>query len=149
MMLDVLEKVLDNMEFKYSRLDGSSKVDTRQDLIDEFSENTDITVFLLSTKAGGFGINLTAANVVILYDLDPNPHNDKQAEDRAHRVGQTKDVTIIRLISEDTVEENIFKMANVKLRLDQSVSFDQNDDDSENGEKDENIKSLVQSALQL
>lgn len=88
--------------------------------------------------------------MVILYDLDPNPHNDKQAEDRAHRVGQTKDVTIIRLISEDTVEENIFKMANVKLRLDQSVSFDQNDEsDGENGEKDENIKSLVQSALQL
>ncbi|KAG2186212.1 hypothetical protein INT43_002650, partial [Umbelopsis isabellina] len=149
MMLDVLEKVLDNMDFKYSRLDGSSKVDTRQDLIDEFSENPDITVFLLSTKAGGFGINLTAANVVILYDLDPNPHNDKQAEDRAHRVGQTKDVTVIRLISEDTVEENIFRMANVKLRLDQSVSFDQNDESgSENREKDENIKSLVQSALQ-
>jgi SWI/SNF-related matrix-associated actin-dependent regulator 1 of chromatin subfamily A len=61
MMLDVLEEVLDNMQFRYSRLDGSSKVDTRQGLIDEFSENTDITVFLLSTKAGGFGINLTAA----------------------------------------------------------------------------------------
>ncbi|KAM3589396.1 DNA-dependent ATPase fun30 [Umbelopsis sp. WA50703] len=150
MMLDVLEEVLDNMQFRYSRLDGSSKVDTRQGLIDEFSENTDITVFLLSTKAGGFGINLTAANVVILYDLDPNPHNDKQAEDRAHRVGQTKEVTVVRLISEDTVEENIYKMANVKLRLDQSVSFDQDDEsDSESGEKEENIKSLVQSALHL
>jgi SWI/SNF-related matrix-associated actin-dependent regulator 1 of chromatin subfamily A len=88
--------------------------------------------------------------VVILYDLDPNPHNDKQAEDRAHRVGQTKEVTVVRLISEDTVEENIYKMANVKLRLDQSVSFDQDDEsDSESGEKEENIKSLVQSALHL
>jgi SWI/SNF-related matrix-associated actin-dependent regulator of chromatin subfamily A containing DEAD/H box 1 len=61
MMLDVLEDVLGNMGFRYSRLDGSSKVDTRQDLIDDFSADPDITVFLLSTKAGGFGINLTAA----------------------------------------------------------------------------------------
>jgi SWI/SNF-related matrix-associated actin-dependent regulator of chromatin subfamily A containing DEAD/H box 1 len=88
-----------------------------------------------------------------LYDLDPNPHNDKQAEDRAHRVGQTRDVTVIRLISENTVEENILKMAEVKLRLDQSVSFDQGDtseedeEDGANGE--EKIASLVQSALHL
>jgi SWI/SNF-related matrix-associated actin-dependent regulator 1 of chromatin subfamily A len=87
---------------------------------------------------------------VILYDLDPNPHNDKQAEDRAHRVGQVRDVTIIRLASENTVEENIFQMAQVKLRLDQSVSFgresvsDEEDDDGE-----PNIQSLVASALHI
>ncbi|KAH8547888.1 SNF2 family N-terminal domain-containing protein [Umbelopsis sp. PMI_123] len=150
MMLDVLEEVLNIMGFRYSRLDGSSKVETRQDLIDGFSADPDITVFLLSTKAGGFGINLTAANAVILYDLDPNPHNDKQAEDRAHRVGQVRDVTIIRLASENTVEENIFQMAQVKLRLDQSVSFgresvsDEEDDDGE-----PNIQSLVASALHI
>jgi hypothetical protein len=62
----------------------------RQGLIDEYNENSDVSVFLVSTKAGGVGINLTAANVVILHDIDYNPYNDKQAEDRCHRVGQTK-----------------------------------------------------------
>lgn len=62
----------------------------RQDLINEYSENNDIFVFLLSTKAGGLGINLTAADTVIIHDIDFNPYNDKQAEDRCHRVGQTK-----------------------------------------------------------
>ncbi|KAI8583198.1 hypothetical protein K450DRAFT_170107 [Umbelopsis ramanniana AG] len=150
MMLDVLEDVLGKMGFRYSRLDGSSKVDTRQDLIDDFSADPDITVFLLSTKAGGFGINLTAANTVILYDLDPNPHNDKQAEDRAHRVGQARDVTVIRLVSENTVEENIFQMAEVKLRLDQSVSFGrENESDEEDADSEPNLKSLVESALHI
>ncbi|KAI9289371.1 P-loop containing nucleoside triphosphate hydrolase protein [Umbelopsis sp. AD052] len=150
MMLDVLEDVLGHMGFRYSRLDGSSKVDTRQDLIDDFSADPDITVFLLSTKAGGFGINLTAANTVILYDLDPNPHNDKQAEDRAHRVGQARDVTVIRLVSENTVEENIFQMAEVKLRLDQSVSFGrENESDEEDADGEPNLKSLVESALHI
>lgn len=62
----------------------------RQDLIDEFSNDSSIFVFLLSTRAGGLGINLTAANVVILHDIDFNPYNDKQAEDRCHRIGQTR-----------------------------------------------------------
>jgi len=70
----------------------------RQVLIDEFTNDPDIFVFLLSTKAGGLGINLTAANVVILHDIDFNPYNDKQAEDRCHRVGQTKFVFICRYL---------------------------------------------------
>ncbi len=65
-------------------------IDFRQDLIDDYNENSDVFAFLISTKAGGVGINLTAANVVILHDIDYNPYNDKQAEDRCHRVGQTK-----------------------------------------------------------
>src|ERR1700730_15058157 len=93
------------------------------------------------------------SSVVILYDLDPNPHNDKQAEDRAHRVGQVKDVTVIRLISENTVEENIHQMAEVKLRLDQSVSFNRDDAaDEEHGSEDSsdaNMSSLVKSALHM
>lgn len=74
----------------YSRLDGQTPVMERQDLIDEYTEDSDIFVFLLSTRAGGLGINLTAADTVIIHDIDFNPYNDKQAEDRCHRVGQTK-----------------------------------------------------------
>jgi SWI/SNF-related matrix-associated actin-dependent regulator of chromatin subfamily A containing DEAD/H box 1 len=77
-MLDVLERVLETMGFNFIRLDGQTPLPERQDLIDEFQSDETITVFLLSTKAGGFGINLTAANVVILYDIDFNPHNDAQ-----------------------------------------------------------------------
>ncbi|OZJ02655.1 hypothetical protein BZG36_04412 [Bifiguratus adelaidae] len=123
MMLDILEKVMNSMNLTFLRLDGSSKVETRQALIDEYNEgDANIPVFLLSTKAAGLGINLTSANVVILYDIDFNPHNDKQAEDRAHRVGQTRDVHVIKLISKDTVENNIHRMADYKLKLDQSIS---------------------------
>ena len=75
---------------RFNRLDGSTPVQERQTLIDQFNEDPDIFIFILSTKAGGLGINLTAANTVILHDLDFNPYNDKQAEDRCHRVGQTR-----------------------------------------------------------
>lgn len=71
----------------------------RQELIDQFTEEEDIFIFLLSTKAGGLGINLTAANTVILHDIDFNPYNDKQAEDRCHRVGQTRWVQRLRVMS--------------------------------------------------
>lgn len=62
----------------------------RQDLIDEYNQDPSILIFMLSTRAGGLGINLTTADTVIIHDVDPNPHNDKQAEDRCHRIGQTK-----------------------------------------------------------
>ncbi|KAI9315776.1 hypothetical protein BX666DRAFT_347644 [Dichotomocladium elegans] len=84
-LLDILELVMDTLNIKYLRLDGETKLADRQILIDQFNEDKSIDVFLLSTKAGGFGINLTSANVVVLYDLDFNPQNDRQAEDRAHR----------------------------------------------------------------
>ncbi|CAO3653157.1 unnamed protein product [Mucor hiemalis] len=84
-MLDILEMVMNTLDVSYVRLDGETKVLERQNVIDDFNESEDISVFLLSTKAGGFGINLTSANVVVLYDLDFNPQNDRQAEDRAHR----------------------------------------------------------------
>ena len=81
---------------RYLRLDGQTPVQERQFLIDDFNKDPDIFIFILSTRAGGLGINLTAANTVILHDLDFNPYNDKQAEDRCHRLGQTKEVKIIR-----------------------------------------------------
>ena len=82
--------------FRYLRLDGQTPVQERQYLIDEFNKDPDIFIFILSTRAGGLGINLTAANTVILHDLDFNPYNDKQAEDRCHRLGQTREVKILR-----------------------------------------------------
>ncbi|KAG0335851.1 hypothetical protein BG004_008297 [Podila humilis] len=124
MMLNILESVLKTMKIKYLRMDGQTKVDERQPMIDSFNDDSSYKVFILSTKAGGFGINLTGANVVIMYDQDFNPQNDKQAEDRAHRVGQTREVEVIKLISKGTVEEQIHQLANLKLKLDQHVSQD-------------------------
>jgi SWI/SNF-related matrix-associated actin-dependent regulator 1 of chromatin subfamily A len=94
----------------------------RQDLIDQYNNDEEVFVFLLSTKAGGLGINLTAADVVIFHDIDFNPYNDKQAEDRCHRVGQTKEVTIYRLICEGTVEEGMLGCAQAKLNLEEDVT---------------------------
>ncbi|KAF9409640.1 hypothetical protein BGZ94_001896 [Podila epigama] len=124
MVLTILESVLKTMQIKYLRMDGQTKVEERQPLIDSFNDDTSYKVFILSTKAGGFGINLTGANVVIMYDQDFNPQNDKQAEDRAHRVGQTREVQVIKLLAKNTVEEQIYQLANLKLKLDQHVSQD-------------------------
>jgi SWI/SNF-related matrix-associated actin-dependent regulator 1 of chromatin subfamily A len=121
-MLDILETVLDSLNYNYLRLDGQTPVTERQEIIDNFNNSPDIFIFLLSTKAGGFGINLTSANVVIIYDLDFNPHNDKQAEDRAHRVGQTRDVTVMKFITLGTIEESILNMSTMKLKLDKKIS---------------------------
>lgn len=148
-MLNILERVLDILGITYLRMDGQTQVDMRQDMIDKFYNETDITVFLLSTKAGGFGINLTCANTVIIYDLSFNPHDDKQAEDRAHRVGQTRDVNVIRLITKNTIEENILELANTKLALDRSVSGE--DDQESNSEKvaDQNEKLIASQVLKI
>ncbi|GAA6005929.1 hypothetical protein JCM10207_007278 [Rhodosporidiobolus poonsookiae] len=121
-VLDLLEVVLDTMEIKYLKLTGQTQVADRQALVDAFNQNEDITVFLLSTRAGGLGLNLTAANTVIFYDCDYNPHNDKQAEDRAYRIGQTRDVNIVRLVTKDSLDEAMLQLANTKLKLDSEVS---------------------------
>ncbi|EEB06822.1 ISWI chromatin-remodeling complex ATPase ISW2 [Schizosaccharomyces japonicus yFS275] len=120
-VLDILEFALKSMDVKYLRMDGSTPVETRQGLIDMFSTKPKYKLFLLSTKAGGFGINLTAANVVIMYDCSFNPFDDLQAEDRAHRVGQTRPVSIYRLVTENTIDENIQKLAFAKLALESSM----------------------------
>ena len=122
MMLDILEKYLDIRGYGYLRLDGSTAVDERQELIDLYSSDPNIFIFLLSTRAGGLGINLTAADTVIIHDIDFNPYNDKQAEDRAHRMGQTKPVTIHKLISEGSIEEGMLMVANEKLQLEREVT---------------------------
>ncbi|KAG0140885.1 hypothetical protein CROQUDRAFT_52577 [Cronartium quercuum f. sp. fusiforme G11] len=124
-MLSILEKVLKTIGIKYLTLTGSTSVSERQPLVDEFTSDESITVFLLSTKAGGLGINLVAADTVVIYDQDFNPHNDRQAEDRAYRLGQKRDVRVMRFVTKQTIEEDIWKLAQTKLALDTSVSKDQ------------------------
>ncbi|RYG70441.1 hypothetical protein EON64_00170 [archaeon] len=117
-MLDILEIFLNLHQFTFVRLDGSTSVDKRQYLMDRFNNDEKIFVFILSTRSGGLGINLTGANHVIFYDTDWNPAMDAQAQDRAHRIGQTRDVHIYRLITESTIEENILLKNRQKKKLD-------------------------------
>jgi SWI/SNF-related matrix-associated actin-dependent regulator 1 of chromatin subfamily A len=98
-VMDLLEQALTTLDIGYLRIDGNTPVEARQDLIDQYHSETDIMVFLLSTKAGGFGINLACANKVIIFDSSFNPHDDAQASDRAHRVGQTREVEVIRFVT--------------------------------------------------
>ncbi|KAL4883279.1 SNF2 family N-terminal domain-containing protein [Aspergillus karnatakaensis] len=110
-MIDLMEEYLTYRNYKYCRLDGSTKLEDRRDTVADFQQRPDIFVFLLSTRAGGLGINLTAADTVIFYDSDWNPTIDSQAMDRAHRLGQTRQVTVYRLITRNTIEERIRKRA--------------------------------------
>ncbi len=116
-VLDVLEAFLNYHGYVYLRLDGSTKVEQRQVLMERFNNNDRYFCFILSTRSGGVGINLTGADTVVFYDSDWNPTMDAQAQDRCHRIGQTRDVHIYRLVSERTVEENILKKANQKRML--------------------------------
>ncbi|KAH7417325.1 SNF2 family N-terminal domain-containing protein [Cadophora sp. MPI-SDFR-AT-0126] len=120
-VLDILEQFLNIHGHKYLRLDGSTKIEQRQVLTDRFNNDTRILAFILSTRSGGLGINLTGADTVIFYDLDWNPAMDKQCQDRCHRIGQTRDVHIYRLVSEHTIEANILRKASQKQMLDDVV----------------------------
>ncbi|ORY09922.1 SNF2 family N-terminal domain-domain-containing protein [Clohesyomyces aquaticus] len=110
-MIDLMEEYLTYRGYKYCRLDGSTKLEDRRDTVADFQSRPEIFIFLLSTRAGGLGINLTSADTVIFYDSDWNPTIDSQAMDRAHRLGQTKQVTVYRLITSGTIEERIRKRA--------------------------------------
>ncbi|XP_055041517.2 chromatin-remodeling ATPase INO80 [Misgurnus anguillicaudatus] len=120
-MIDLLEEYMVYRKHTYMRLDGSSKISERRDMVADFQSRTDIFVFLLSTRAGGLGINLTAADTVIFYDSDWNPTVDQQAMDRAHRLGQTKQVTVYRLICKGTIEERILQRAKEKSEIQRMV----------------------------
>ncbi|RZC42894.1 SWI/SNF-related matrix-associated actin-dependent regulator of chromatin subfamily A containing DEAD/H box 1 -like protein [Asbolus verrucosus] len=126
-MLNVMEDYLKIRKYNYLRMDGSTPVNERQELIDEYTEDSSIFIFLLSTRAGGLGINLTSADTVIIHDIDFNPYNDKQAEDRCHRMGQTRPVTVYRLISQGTIEEGMLEMNKEKLKLEQQITTEESD----------------------
>ncbi|XP_014142242.2 chromodomain-helicase-DNA-binding protein 1-like isoform X2 [Falco biarmicus] len=119
-LLDILQDYLDYRGYSYERLDGSVRGEERYLAIKNFGQQP-IFIFLLSTRAGGVGMNLTAADTVIFADGDFNPQNDLQAIARAHRIGQHKPVKIIRLIGRDTIEEIIYRRAASKLRLTNAI----------------------------
>jgi SWI/SNF-related matrix-associated actin-dependent regulator 1 of chromatin subfamily A len=135
LVLDILEAVLNTTLISYTRIDGSTKIDERQPLIDTFRDDESITAFLLTTKAGGTGINLMYANKVIIFDGSFNPQDDRQAENRAHRVGQTRAVEVVRLVTKETVEEQIWALGKSKLVLDGRVAGDEDGVAEEAGEK--------------
>lgn len=146
MVLDIVEEYMKIRQYKYLRLDGAVPVAVRQPLIDQFNQDPGIFIFLLSTRAGGLGINLTAANVVLLHDIDFNPYNDKQAEDRCHRVGQLRNVLIVRMISKDTIEEGILQRVKEKLKLEKDLTSS----DGDNEEDDcPGVVTLLKEALSL
>ncbi|XP_067289723.1 SWI/SNF-related matrix-associated actin-dependent regulator of chromatin subfamily A containing DEAD/H box 1b isoform X2 [Pseudorasbora parva] len=148
MMLDILEVFLRHLKHRYNRLDGSTPMSDRIGLIDQFNTDQDIFVFLLSTRAGGLGINLTSANVVILHDIDCNPYNDKQAEGRCHRVGQTKTVKVIKLISKDSIEDAMLRIGERKLKLEQEMTATATEEDEEDTLPDD-MTSLLKASLGL
>lgn len=120
--LDMLEDWASLLRgYKVCRIDGSVKVSDRTEQIEAFNSSPSHKLFLLSTRAGGLGINLTAADTVILYDSDWNPQQDLQAQDRAHRIGQTRPVIVYRLATKGTVEQTLLEKADGKRRLEKLV----------------------------
>jgi ATP-dependent helicase STH1/SNF2 len=129
-IMTIMEDFLAMLGIPYLRLDGATKSEDRTDLLKVFNDpQSPYMIFLLSTRAGGLGLNLQSADTVIIFDSDWNPHQDLQAQDRAHRIGQTKEVRIYRLVTVESVEEMILARAQYKLNLDgkiiQAGKFDQ------------------------
>jgi DNA helicase INO80 len=143
-MIDLMEEYMIFRQYRYLRLDGDTRLEDRRDMVMDWQTKLvmltpsplptsnpadwriyrdDYFCFLLSTRAGGLGINLTAADTVIFYECDWNPSNDAQAMDRAHRLGQTRQVTVYRLITRGTIDQRIIQMAGVKKDVSPSASL--------------------------
>ncbi|KAF7793575.1 hypothetical protein EIP86_004689 [Pleurotus ostreatoroseus] len=146
-MLDILEDYCLFRGYKYCRIDGGTAHDDRIVAIDEYNKpDSEKFIFLLTTRAGGLGINLTTADIVVLYDSDWNPQADLQAMDRAHRIGQTKQVYVFRFITEGSVEERMLERAAQKLRLDQLVIQQGRTQVSKAANKDELLEMIAHGA---
>lgn len=124
LMLNIIEKYVRDQGYKYFRMDGCTAIQSRATLVDEFNRDPKIFVFLLTTKVGGLGINLTGANRVIIFDPDWNPSTDIQARERAWRLGQKKSVTIYRLMTSGTIEEKIYHRQIYKQFLTNKILVD-------------------------
>lgn len=134
--MTIIEDYLSWRAFQYLRLDGMTKAEDRGELLKKFNDvGSDYFIFLLSTRAGGLGLNLQSADTVIIFDSDWNPHQDLQAQDRAHRIGQRNEVRVLRLMTVNSVEERILAAARYKLNMDEKViqagMFDQKSTGSE------------------
>ncbi|XP_068817329.1 lymphoid-specific helicase isoform X3 [Capricornis sumatraensis] len=120
-MLDILMDYCHFRNFNFSRLDGSMSYSEREKNIHSFNTDPDVFIFLVSTRAGGLGINLTAADTVIIYDSDWNPQSDLQAQDRCHRIGQTRPVVVYRLVTANTIDQKIVERAAAKRKLEKLI----------------------------
>lgn len=147
-IMNIMEDFLRLRNMQYLRLDGSTKSDDRSELLSLFNApDSPYFCFLLSTRAGGLGLNLQTADTVIIYDSDWNPHQDLQAQDRAHRIGQKNEVRILRLISSNSVEEKILERAQYKLDMDEKViQAGKFDNKSTSEERDALLRTLLDSA---
>ena len=147
-IMNIMEDFLRLRGMKYLRLDGSTKSDDRSELLGLFNApDSPYFCFLLSTRAGGLGLNLQTADTVIIYDSDWNPHQDLQAQDRAHRIGQKNEVRILRLISSNSVEEKILERAQYKLDMDGKViQAGKFDNKSTSEERDALLRTLLDTA---
>ncbi|KAM0347147.1 hypothetical protein ACHAPU_005087 [Fusarium lateritium] len=147
-IMDIMEDYLRSKRFEYLRLDGTTKSDERSDLLQQFNApDSKYFMFLLSTRAGGLGLNLQTADTVIIYDSDWNPHQDLQAQDRAHRIGQKNEVRILRLISSNSVEEKILERARFKLDMDGKViQAGRFDNKSSETDRDAMLRTLLETA---
>ncbi|KII93122.1 hypothetical protein PLICRDRAFT_130653 [Plicaturopsis crispa FD-325 SS-3] len=149
-ILDILEDYCLFRQYKYCRIDGGTAHDDRIVAIDEYNKpDSDKFIFLLTTRAGGLGINLTTADIVVLYDSDWNPQADLQAMDRAHRIGQTKQVYVFRFITEESVEERMLERAAQKLRLDQLVIQQGRQQQSKAANKEELLEMITAGAEKI
>ncbi|KAK6877605.1 Chromatin-remodeling ATPase INO80 [Candida tropicalis] len=120
-MMEIFQEYLAFRNYKFMRLDGSTTIEARRELVTQWQTNPEFFIFMLSTRAGGLGLNLTSADTVIFYDSDWNPTVDAQAMDRAHRIGQTKVVTVYRLLTKNTIEERIRQKAQNKEEIQKLV----------------------------
>jgi len=147
-IMNIMEDYMRLRGFQYLRLDGSTKSDERSDLLRLFNApNSPYFCFLLSTRAGGLGLNLQTADTVIIFDSDWNPHQDLQAQDRAHRIGQKNEVRILRLISSKSVEEKILERAQYKLDMDGKViQAGKFDNKSTETERDAMLRVMLETA---
>lgn len=145
--LDYLGHFLYNIGIKFLRLDGTTKAEDRQSMLETFNaKDSPYFCFLLSTRAGGLGLNLQTADTVIIFDSDWNPMMDLQAQDRAHRIGQTKEVRVFRLICAETIEVSILERANRKLRMDaQVIQAGQFNNKSSDIDRKEMLKDILRS----
>ncbi|XP_007426209.1 lymphoid-specific helicase isoform X1 [Python bivittatus] len=120
-MLDILMDYCYLRDYQFSRLDGSMSYADREENMKNFNANPEVFIFLVSTRAGGLGINLTAADTVIIYDSDWNPQSDLQAQDRCHRIGQTKPVVVYRFVTANTIDQKIVERAAAKRKLEKLI----------------------------
>ena len=126
-MIPIIEKLLDELNIKHFTLDGKTKALNRKEMVDEFNNNENIKVFMISLKAGGTGLNLVGADMVIHLDPWWNSSAENQATDRAYRIGQSKKVHVIKLVCKDTIEEKVLLLQKLKKDLADSIIYSENE----------------------